>query len=77
MAGKKIRGRGWHGDAKRHADAGRKGGKATAKSHGDVFYKKIGSKGGKVSPGNFKNDPERARIAGRKGGRARSKARRR
>ncbi len=74
MARKKIKGRGWHGDAKRHADAGRKGGKATAESHGWAFYKKIGSKGGKVSPGNFKFSPERAREAGRKGGRARGKA---
>jgi len=28
----------------------------------------IASKGGKASPGNFRNDPEKARRAGRKGG---------
>jgi general stress protein YciG len=28
------------------------------------------SKGGKNSPGNFKNDPQRASEAGRKGGQA-------
>jgi len=28
----------------------------------------IASKGGRMSPGNFKNDPDKARIAGRKGG---------
>jgi general stress protein YciG len=28
----------------------------------------IASKGGKESPGNFKNDPQRASEAGRKGG---------
>ena len=30
--------------------------------------KKIASKGGKASGGNFKNDPERASQAGKKGG---------
>ncbi len=30
--------------------------------------REIASKGGKESPGNFKNDPERAAEAGRKGG---------
>ena len=61
-------GKGWFGDRKRHVDAGRKGGMSTAKSYGAEFYSKIGSKGGKVSGGNFKNNPERARNAGRKGG---------
>ena len=28
----------------------------------------IASKGGKASPGNFRNNPEKARQAGRKGG---------
>lgn len=30
--------------------------------------REIASKGGKESPGNFRNDPERAAEAGRKGG---------
>lgn len=30
--------------------------------------RKIASKGGQASGGNFKNDPDRAREAGRKGG---------
>jgi general stress protein YciG len=30
--------------------------------------KKIASKGGKASGGNFKNDPQRASEAGKKGG---------
>jgi len=30
--------------------------------------REIASKGGKASPGNFRNDPEKARQAGRKGG---------
>lgn len=71
--GKIIKGRGWHGDSKRHAIAGRKGGRATARTHGEGFYRKIGSKGGKMSPGNFKFNPKRAREAGRKGGRARGR----
>jgi len=58
---KKAKGKGWHGDAKRHSMAGRKGGLATARTHGDEFYRKIGRKGGRVSPGNFKNNPNRAR----------------
>ncbi|MDP3987684.1 MAG: KGG domain-containing protein [Candidatus Levybacteria bacterium] len=79
MAAKKrmIRGKGWHGDTKGHAKAGRKGGQATAKSHGEDFYRKIGAKGGKVSPGNFRFNPNRAREAGRKGGRARGRSARR
>jgi general stress protein YciG len=53
-------------------EAGRKGGEATRDSHGRSFYEEIGSEGGKVSGGNFKNDPDRAAEAGRKGGQARS-----
>jgi general stress protein YciG len=52
-------------------EAGQKGGEATRDSHDRSFYEEIGSKGGQVSPGNFKNDPERAAEAGRKGGQAR------
>lgn len=74
---KKVKGKGWHGDAKRHSTAGRKGGLATARTHGDDFYRKIGRKGGKMSPGNFKNNPIRAREAGRKGGKARGRSQRR
>lgn len=32
--------------------------------------RQIASKGGSMSPGNFKNDPSRASAAGRKGGEA-------
>jgi uncharacterized protein len=64
-------GRGWHGDPEGHAKAGKKGGETVARERGKEFYEEIGSEGGKVSPGNFKNDPERAREAGRKGGEAR------
>jgi general stress protein YciG len=74
MAAKK--GRGWHGDPDGHKKAGRKGGQATASSHGQDFYSSIGRKGGQVSPGNFANDPQRARAAGQKGGKARKKIKR-
>lgn len=76
-AKKRTGGKGWHGDAKGHAKAGRKGGQATAKTHGEDFYRKIGAKGGKVSPGNFRFNPKRAREAGRKGGKARGRSTRR
>lgn len=71
----KGKGRGWHGDSKGHMLAGKRGGQATASSHGQDFYSAIGRKGGQVSPGNFANDPQRARAAGRKGGKARKKTR--
>lgn len=45
--------RGWFGDSKRHADAGRLGGKAQGK---------------RKNPGNFANDREKAKRAGHKGG---------
>jgi len=45
-------------------EGGRLGGEATSRTHDRAFYEEIGSEGGKVSPGNFKNDPERAREAG-------------
>jgi general stress protein YciG len=45
-------------------EAGQKGGKATSETHDRSFYEGIGSEGGKVSPGNFKNDPKRAAEAG-------------
>ncbi len=45
-------------------EAGQRGGEATAKTHDKKFYEEIGSEGGKVSPGNFKNDPKRAAEAG-------------
>lgn len=66
-------GRGWRGDSNGHALAGRKGGQATAKTHGERFYSTIGRKGGRMSPGNFKNDPQRAREAGRRGGQAKGR----
>lgn len=73
MMGKKMMGKGWHGDSARHARAGRKGGMATAKSHGERFYSRIGRKGGQSqgrrnNPGNFANDRAKARRAGKKGG---------
>jgi len=73
MTDNQKRGKGWFGDQRRHAQAGRKGGQSTAEEYGSEFYSKIGSKGGKVSGGNFKKNPERARNAGRKGGLARSR----
>ncbi len=63
-------GRGNYGNPKQHAEAGRKGGKATAASHNRSFYENIGSEGGKASSGSFKKGDERAREAGRKGGKA-------
>ena len=66
------KGRGWHGDPDGHASAGQRGGETTAKKYGQEFYSEIGRKGGKASPGNFKNNPERAREAGRKGGSSRA-----
>lgn len=60
--------RGWHGDSKRHAEVGRKGGEATAHKYGHEFYEEIGVKGGKASPTKFKKGDPRAREAGRKGG---------
>jgi uncharacterized protein len=74
MATKQKKGRGWHGDSKGHALAGKLGGQATAEEYGPQFYHEIGRKGGSVSSGNFKNNPQRASQAGRKGGRSRNKA---
>ena len=59
------KGRGWRGDKAAHSRAGSLGGKATAKTHGTDFFAKIGSSGGKISGGNFKNNTELARRAGR------------
>lgn len=64
---------GWFGNSSAHAKSGRTGGKKTAKLYGEKFYKSIGKKGGRVSPGNFKNNPERAKVAGSRGGKARRK----
>lgn len=66
---------GWYGNKIGHIRAGKVGGKKTAKKYGDAFFSAIGKKGGKVSPGNFKNNPERAKKAGRQGGKARQKER--
>jgi len=63
----KQEGSGWHGDPEGHAEAGRKGGEATAQK-GSEFYSEIGKKGGEASPGKFEEGSERAREAGRKGG---------
>ncbi|MCM8782700.1 MAG: hypothetical protein NC828_06625 [Candidatus Omnitrophica bacterium] len=67
------KGRGWHGDPEGHAKAGRKGGQKLARERGSKFFSEIGRKGGRESPGKFKEGSDRAREAGRKGGRARSK----
>ncbi len=45
MTDQKINWRGWHGDSKGHAKAGRKGGMITAKTHDESFYSEIGRKG--------------------------------
>jgi general stress protein YciG len=45
-------------------EAGHMGGVATSKTHDKKFYEEIGSEGGSVSGGNFKNDPKRAAEAG-------------
>ena len=62
------KGRGWHGNAQGHAEAGRRGGQKTAATHGKEFYEQIGRRGGIVSPGKFQPGSQRAREAGRKGG---------
>lgn len=62
---------GWHGDKRGHTLAGKVGGQKTAQKYGENFFSAIGKKGGRVSPGNFKNNPERAKKAGRQGGQAR------
>lgn len=64
---------GWYGDSKRHAKAGSSGGKRTVDLYGESFFSKIGKKGGKKSPGNFKHDPQRAKRAGSIGGRTKRK----
>ena len=53
-------------------EAGRKGGQATAASHGREFYEQIGSKGGK----KVSQDREHMAQIGRKGGEARGRERR-
>ena len=63
-------GRGNFGNPEQHADAGRKGGEATAKTHDKGFYEGIGSDGGKASSGSFEKGSQEARDAGRKGGEA-------
>ncbi len=65
---KQKNGRGWYGDSKRHARAGRLGGLATSARQSQTFFSEIGRIGGKKSSGNFKNNPERARRLGKKGG---------
>lgn len=63
--------KGWRGNKAGHARAGQIGGERTRALHGEEFYSSIGKKGGRVSPGNFKNDRLRARLAGQRGGRRR------
>lgn len=40
-------GRGWRGNSKGHAKAGKMGGEKTAATHGSVFYAEIGRAGGR------------------------------
>lgn len=48
---------------------GRKAARTNYLLHGEDFYKRIGSKGGKNGhTGGFYNNPELAKRAGRKGG---------
>lgn len=68
MPQKKTDNRGWHGDPKGHAQAGRKGGNTVKEKYGVEFYETIGEQGGKASPTKFKKGSERAREAGRRGG---------
>ncbi len=68
-----IKGRGWYGDTNSHKRTGSLGGKATAKAHGNDFYARIGSTGGKISGGNFKNNRALARRAGKIGGSVKGK----
>ncbi len=68
-----VKKRGWYGNPRGHAMAGRKGGQTTAGEYGSEFYSRIGRIGGRKSPGNFKNNPKRAREAGRKGGQSKGK----
>ena len=64
---------GWYGNSDLHATVGQRGGKKTSLLYGENFFSKIGKKGGRVSPGNFKYNPDRAKLAGSIGGKARSK----
>jgi len=68
-----IKGRGWYGDTNSHKRTGSLGGKATARTHGKDFYSRIGSTGGKISGGNFKNNRALARRAGKIGGSVKAK----
>ena len=64
---------GWYGNKNGHAIAGKAGGTKTAAKYGEKFFALIGKKGGRVSPGNFKNNPQRAKLAGRQGGKSKNK----
>lgn len=72
---KRSEGRGFHKSddptGKVHAAAGRKGGQATAESHGPDFYSEIGRKGGQASPTKFKKGDKRTKELAREGGQAR------
>lgn len=70
---KKGPGKGWHGDKKRHAEVGARGGRTTAEKYGQEFYESIGERGGRASSGKFKKGDSRAVEAGRKGGASRRK----
>ena len=52
-------------------EAGRKGGEATSKNHGQEFYEEIGRKGGEATSNN--HDKNFYKEIGSKGGEARQK----
>ena len=56
----------WYGDSKGHAEAGRKGGRATKARHGPEFYEQIGKKGGETT--KVRHGPRFYERIGRKGG---------
>lgn len=60
------KGKGWHGDPKGHAEAGREGGEKVKEEKGPDFYSQIGSKGGQAAQksGNVHELTEEERSEG-------------
>ena len=50
--------RGWHGNSRGHARAGRRGGTTTAKEYGPVFYSEIGRIGGSRKKSKSKKETQ-------------------
>jgi general stress protein YciG len=63
------KGKGNFGNSEQHRKAGQLGGDAVVEKYGANHMASIGSSGGKVSGGNFKNNRIRAAQAGTIGGR--------